>query len=246
MIRNFKVLGVVLAAVFAMSAVAASAASAQIGAITSDGPFTLKSVETGAAGSGSNALTAFGGRTECPGTVITGHKYNVTPHTFIESGATTVTGSFDFPNPCKTTLGSLENAPTTVDLNGCDLALHVGETTGGVAGTYGVTATEVCPGTHIQVTVFSSSAHSLRICTLTTEPIAGKEEISGGHLTNTGETSPLIPDDFDISGTFGPFKVVKSGLCGAATTEEGKLDVDATVQGYNETGNLTGVTVTHN
>ncbi len=55
MIRNLKALGLTLAAVFAMSAIAASAASAQQGTLTSDGPVTLYGTETGPAGS--NAIT---------------------------------------------------------------------------------------------------------------------------------------------------------------------------------------------
>ena len=45
MIRNLKVLGLALVAVFAMSAMVASAASA--GVLTSDGPVKIKATETG-------------------------------------------------------------------------------------------------------------------------------------------------------------------------------------------------------
>jgi hypothetical protein len=240
MIRNLKVMGIALVAVFALSAVVASAASAALGVLTSSGPVTLKSTETGAAGS--NAFTAFGGKTECPGTVLTGHKFNKSSEP-IEPGANSFTITPDY-GPCKTTLGSLENAPTTIDMGTCDFSFQIGETTGGVSGTYGVIGKEVCSSGHIQVTIFSSSAHSLRLCTLTTE--APAEGFTGPHLTNTGETPGGTPDDFDINGTFGNFKVVKSGLCGAQTTEEGKLDIDATLLGFNVTQNPTGVTISHN
>jgi hypothetical protein len=228
MIRNLKVLGLALVAVFAMSAVVASAASA--GELTSTtSPVTLISTETGAAEA--NQLEAFGGFTRCPGTKFTGHKYNVTPHELITTPTSTITITPDYGS-CTTTLGSLENAPTTVDMGTCDFVFHIGALVS--AGTYKVTGTEVCSSGHIQVTVFSSAAHSLRLCTLTTEaPAAG---VGGPHLTNGA-------GDVNISGTFASFKVVKSGLCGSATEEGGKLKVDATIKGFTGGGAETGISI---
>jgi hypothetical protein len=234
MIRNLKVMGVALAAVFALSAVVASAAMAQQGMLTSDGPVTLKGTETGEG----VKFEAFGGGVmRCPGTVLTGHKYNVTPHTFVEPGANKFTLSPDF-GPCKITLGTLENAPSTIDMNGCDYQVEIGETSGGAEEYTGFGAV-VCPlGKEVQMTVFSSSAHSLRLCTLSTSNSGS----ATGKVINTG----AVNDDIDISGTIAGLLVKKSGLCGAAEDKEARLVGDATIQGYNEAGEQTGITVTHN
>jgi hypothetical protein len=238
MIRNLKVMGVALAAVFALSAVVASAALAAAGVLTSDGPVTLKTSETGS--TGANSLTAFGGHTSCAGTVLTGHKLRTTPHAFIESGANSVTITPDFGNLCTTTLnGTLFSS--TFDVNSCDLELVLGETIVFEAQEYSVTAGVKCdnPGDHINVTLFSSSAHSLKLCTYTID--AAESGIAGGRVRNTAGS----PDDLDLTGTFEKFTVTRGGLCGSAKDEEAKLDIDATVKGYNEAGQETGITVSH-
>jgi hypothetical protein len=235
MIRNLKVLGVAFIAVSALSAAVASAALAQQGMLTSDGPVTLKGTPTGIGSA--NQFEGFGGFVRCPGSVLTGHKYNVTPHTFVEPGASKFTLTPDFVN-CTTTLGSLENAPTTIDMNGCDYQVEIGETSGG-EGEYTGFGSVVCsPGVEVQMTVFSSSAHSLRLCTLSTSNSGS----GGGKVTNT--TTEGV-DDLDISGTIVGLTVKKSGLCGSATDTEARLKGDATIQGYNEEGAQTGITVTH-
>ena len=89
MARNLKALGLALFVVFALSAVAASAASAQVGKLTSDGPVTLFGTQTGEAKN--NALIAFGGETTCTKASYTAHKYNVTPHDDIPSGESSIT-----------------------------------------------------------------------------------------------------------------------------------------------------------
>ena len=88
MTRILKALGLALVAVFALSAVAASTASAQQGTLTSDGPVTLTATETGV---GQNWFEAFAAKIECPGSTFTGHKVATTPHTPISSGATEAT-----------------------------------------------------------------------------------------------------------------------------------------------------------
>jgi hypothetical protein len=232
MTRNLKTLGLALVAVFAMGVVATSVASAQQGVFTSDGPVTPRTEEK----QGGNGLTAFGGKTECPGTVFTGHKYNVTPKAFIPSGSTTATIGADY-GPCATTDKSGAKFFTTVDMNSCDFVVHAGSTTTS-ANTYGVSATVVCAnqGEHVQVTLFSSSSEALKICTLT---ITNPGVVSGPHLT-----TDTAKDDIDIKGTFGPLTIHKSGLCGAAEDKDGTLHVDATITGKNEAGGATGITIT--
>jgi hypothetical protein len=242
MTRNLKVLGLALAAVFAMSAVVASAASAQIqGFATSTGPFTLSISETGAKGSGSNALTAFESKTECFGSTYVGHKVGSTTE-LIASGSkeATITPTYN-EKECRA-FSPGENE-MTVETNGCDFVLHIGETTE-KAGTYGLSTDVVCPtGKLIHISVWALGAKhetSNRLCTLKVPPQAG---IKGPHLTNTAGS----PDDIDITGTFTNITVEREGLCTldgkGKETKEGKLDVDLTAKGTTVAGVNTGLTI---
>jgi hypothetical protein len=233
MIRNLKALGLALVAVFAINAIAGSAASAQQGKLTSEGPMTLNAMETGAVGSGANALTGFSGKIECPASLYTGHKYNVTPHELLSSGATEVTVTPHYINCFSESSGGLFSA--TVDMNGCDYVFHIGETTG--ENTYGVTADMVCPESeNIRVTLLLTPTHETKVCTLTIKPQTG---LSGVHLT----TNPAT-DDLSMVGTLKKIHLEKSGLCGASTTTEGALAIDVKIKGKNEAGKATGITVT--
>lgn len=247
--RNLRALGLAMAAVFAIGAAAASAASAQQGVLTSEGPVTLTAVETGV--SGSNAWTMFGLAFSCPESTYTGHKYNVTPHTFIPSGATTVTMTPVYKQ-VSTSTGkancrmSFGNFPATVDMNGCDYVAHLGETNGG-ADTYSLTFDIVCPaGKEIVWTVFTTDtkhAENKLFCTMSIPPQTG---LAGADATGT--TNGYI----DITGALeGIYVVKKNGgedplLCPAAETLSGKLDIDLTVSGHNEGGGETILGLTHN
>jgi triacylglycerol esterase/lipase EstA (alpha/beta hydrolase family) len=237
MTRNLKALGLALVAVFAMSAVVASAASAQSGVFTTDGVrSTLHIKENTGVGSGPNKLTAFNGDTACPGTVFTGHEVNSTT-VGVPNGATSATLIPKY-GPCTTTDATGAKFSTTVDMNTCDFVVHIGATTGGVVNTYGITGTVVCTkaGDHIQVTLFSSASHALRVCTLTiTQPGA----VTGPHLT-----TDTVNDDINVKGSFTPFVVHKSGICGSGEDKNGSLHIDATITGTDAAKNLTGVTIT--
>jgi hypothetical protein len=244
MTRNPKVLGLALVAATAIAAVTASVASAQQGTLTSTGPVTLEGTETGMEG---NRVTAFGVLAECPGSTGTGHKVATTPHTFVPSGSTTftltphikqVTGT-GAPN-CKASLG----ISITTDFNGCDYVLHIGQTTGGLANTYGGTVDIVCPaGKEILWTAWlSESAH-------TTEPnspkcifhIPPQTGLTGAHASDTGNGT------IDVTGTGGGFTVNQtrnSILCPQGThTTEAKLHLDGSIAGKNEAGEPTSISL---
>ncbi|HET8863740.1 MAG TPA: hypothetical protein VFM94_10880 [Solirubrobacterales bacterium] len=237
MIRNLKVLGLALVAVFAMSSLVASAASAgQLGAGSGLGEedVTLTGVET-KGGPDPNAFTAFGGKTECPETIYTGHEPEITPHQFLVLPAPEVTVTPHYKG-CVTTDAGGNKFSTTVDMNGCDYLLTVGETTEKV-GTYGADVHVICPaGKSIQVTLFSGGAHSLKLCTLT---INTTTPVSDAHLTNTAG----IPEDVDLVGTFTKIKSTKSGLCGSTSEENGVLDIDVTLTAVNTEGTPVDITV---
>lgn len=245
MIRNLKALGLALVAVFALSAVVASAASAQQGKLTSDGPVTLTADETGV---GQNWFEAFGLKVECPGTTITGHAYNVTPHGLIPNGATTATLTphfNDHPDGCHVTPGPFV---ATVDDVGCDFVAHIGSTTGGVAGTYGVTFDLVCNevGKEITVTIWTTAADltakKTPMCIL---HIKQQNGLVGAHATN-GSGGHI-----NIAGLITGIHVTKTGtgthaiLCPGAvqTTSTAKFNIDTTVTGKNAEGGATGISL---
>jgi ribosomal protein L31 len=236
MIRNLKALGLALVAVFAMSAVAASAASAQQGHLTSDGNVTLDITEI--AGE-LNALTAFGAKTECPGTTLTGHKYNVTPHTFIPSGETTATVTPDYnATNCHATEGATVHK-ATVTQNGCDYVFHIGSTV--AADQYSLTVDIECTSGPIVVDVYAFANSEL----------GGVQcEVKTG--TQTGLTGPTLTDETNghlkINGTFTGIHVERHSPTGAAacpdaTVTNGEFHINATITGTNEAGTSTEVSI---
>jgi len=254
MIRNLKALGLALAAVFALSAAAASVASAQQGTLTSDGPVTLTGTETGAS---ANRVTMFGAFAECPGSTGTGHKYTVesettaeekaklTHHVLIPSGATTYTLTPHLKQANENCVLSLGWKATT-DFNGCDYVTHIGQTTGGVAGTYGGTVDIVCPpGKEIDWTLFTNAADLTSgtvACVLHVKPQTG---LTGAHGTDTGNGT------IDITGTIHGIHITKTKpnnhtiLCQNETTATAEFHIDATVTGHNAAGASTPISLSH-
>jgi hypothetical protein len=234
MIRNLKIMGLALVAVLAMSAMTASAASAQ-GKLTSDGPVTLRGKHT--AGT-TNALTAFGASTVCNSATYTGHKVVTTPHGFIASGATETTIT---PHYGSCTAFGL---PATVDMNGCDYEFTIEGTDVSAANTYDVRASVICSGgQHIVVTVFSSASNHISgnsFCKTTiTENKAG---YTGLHATD------LKNGHLRISGTVEGIEAHKTGggfFCPEETTKNAKLDQNIEVEGRNEAGATTAISLSH-
>jgi|SRR5680860_824801 len=230
MIRNLKALGLALVAVFAMSAMAASGASAQ--ALTADGPVTLDGTEVGAPNE--NALTSFGGVTRCPESTYTGHKVNATPHELIPSGASEVTLTPNYNQPACVSESGGSSFSSTVEMTSCDYVLTIGATTGG-EGTYGVSAAVDCaPGDAIHVTQFAGESHGFRVCSVTVPEQGG---LTGAHVTDQGNGHLLL------KGTFTGIEASRSGLCGATSTTEGEFHVNATVNGTDDEGNATAVSL---
>jgi hypothetical protein len=226
-----------LIVVSALSAVAASTASAQ-GKLTSDGPVTLTATETGVS---LNSFTAFGVPGNCT-VSYTGHAHNVTPHTFIPSGATTVTLTPKF-GPCTTVPSGF---PGTVDMNGCDYVVHIGATTDQVD-TYALTFDVVCPaGKEMTVTFFTSSADHINNKPHCIWHIKEQLGLKGLHITDTTNGT------LDITGTVEKLHVTRVSpgnshplLCNSLTTTEGKIHIDVTVKGLNEAGAATNISLSH-
>jgi hypothetical protein len=241
MIRNLKVLGLALVAAFALSAVLASAATAQVGTFTSTGPVTLIGTQTGEASA--NQISAFGGTVRCPNAKYTTHKYNVTPHTFIPNDVSTTTVTPHF-GVCSGQFGS--TFPATVDMNGCDFVFHIEGTTPGVD-TYTVKTTIECtPSTnHITITIFATAAkHTANepFCHLTvTQNAAGYlgthvTDLTNGKVSNTGTINSITVDQKSPTGSL---------LCPEQTTNTGSLSLDVVNEGKNEAGGTTSVSLSH-
>jgi hypothetical protein len=251
MIRNLKTLGLILLTAFALSAMVASVASAQ--KITSPaGKITLNIAETGGVGT-NNALTMFGNTVTCPGSSYTGHKVLThaettagAKHGFIASGETTATITPHYKNTpvgnCRSNPGGF---PATIKTNGCDIVFHAGVTTGGVEGTYGLTADVVCPaGAKIEVRSFTSTSEALVVCVVSIgdEDVLEKpinQGLTGAHLTNAPE------GHVDVFGTFHSLHAERSGLCAneVKTTKEGQIHIDATMSAKNELGEPASISI---
>jgi hypothetical protein len=244
MIRNLKALGLALVAVFALSAVVASAASAQNGILTSTGPVTLIGTQTGTA----NQLSAFGGTTTCSNTTTkyTGHKYNVTPHTFIPNNSSTFTVTPHYMG-CTSKIGAAI-FPTTIDMNGCDYDFHLEGTTPGVD-TYTLKAFVTCPtGQHITITIFATAAkHTANepFCDITITENAGG--YVGLHATETTSPTKKVVINGEIKELISADKSSPTGsiLCPTESTNTASLVQDVELEGKNEAGSTTGISLSH-
>ena len=240
MIRNLKSLGLALAAVFALGAVAASVASAaEQGTLTAEGPVKLDLTETGAKGSSSNAFTTFGAKTECFGSTYTGRKINSTEPISVPATTATVTPTYN-QKECRAFSPETE---ATIQTNGCDFVFHIGNTSPAMntEGKYALTADVVCPGSEkLHLTEYLDATHTMSFCTTTIGPQMG---LKGAIVRSTPAA-----DDLDITGTFTGITAERTGTCtldghGKKTTAA-EWDIDTTVTGTNEGGGVRGITVT--
>jgi hypothetical protein len=220
MIRNLKALGLTAVAVFAMSAMVASAAQAAPAELKSDGSsVTLK------AAWGNDAFDAFNSNVTC----ANGSLDSVVA---VPSSTFTVTPTY---TNCK--VGGV--LPATVNFTSCDYLFHLGETTKEheAPATTDVKCTKA--GDTIDITVFASEAahkENKPICHIT---VAEQLGLAGGKVNvDTGATSTA--DDITISGTVAGIaakQVRNSALCPVGTEESaGKYTINAnkiTVTGTN-------------
>lgn len=235
MTRNLKALGLALVALFAISAVVASVASAQNGRITSTGPVTLDATEiVGQV----NAGTAFGGETKCPGSIGTGHEVGSTTKG-VPSGAETITITPDFNQAACVAILSGTTHKMTVTMNGCDSVIRIGSTTG-VADTYSGTGDIVCPAgaSIIEDEYFSAANENLKICEVTIGP-------------QTGLSGPTVKDtttgDLEIHGTLTGVHMTQSGAgcVGGSSTTTGEAHANLTVKGTNAAKGSTNISLSH-
>ena len=216
MIRNLKVLGLALAAVFAMSAIAASAASAAD--LTAESyPATV----TGAPQTGTvDTFTTTAGKVKCPNASYTGT---------VSAATTTVsiTPNFNGPNDTCTALAGI--VPTIIHPNGCTFLFHI------EAGVSTGTVDIVCPaGNEITITANENTAGTLTTkCTIHVPPQTGIGPLSysttGSGTTREIRLSVAVTNGIQYTETAG------SGLGACETTT--KVQTDGT---YSGTDLLTG------
>jgi hypothetical protein len=238
MIRNLKVLGVALAAVFALSAVAASTASAQNGTFTSTGPVTLTATEN--AGQ-KNAFTLFGLEIACPGSTITAHKLNETPHKFIPNDSSTATISPHYKEPCTGNPGAF---PVTISMNGCDYAITLGTTV--VANQYNTTFHIVCPGANqVTIVLFTNAtrhAENRPFCKL---HIGTQSNLAGATANDN------LNGTIQLNGTIKGIAAQRTNggedplLCAASQTTMAEDHTNVTFSGKNEIGGATSISLSH-
>jgi hypothetical protein len=253
MIRNLKTMGIALAALFALGALAVSGAAAQEqGTLTSTGSVTLKGEESPGSTLLANATTGSLGITTCDGSTYTGHAVLThaettegKSHSLIQVPAAKVTITPHYATHCTAHIPVLGTRPTTVTMNGCDYSYTLGKTTGGIH-TYGVTTDITCPlGKQIETHIYRKGSighpEADANCTIKIGE-TNNQDMGGLHIKTT--TSPEI-DDLHLGGMLQDIHTESSvGMCGGITTETVDLHVDVTLKGLSGAGGLTGITVT--
>jgi hypothetical protein len=251
MARNLKILGFALTAVLALSAVVASAASAnKQGFLTTEngGAVTLDGVEDG-----TNALrdpTVEEGKNpdECPGSTIVGHKATTgvetqtaaemgeSTHPLIPNNSTKATITPNFVN-CHAGTHKM-----TLTMNGCDFDFKIGETTTETThSSYALIEDIVCPvGKKIETHIyFAETNENLSICTYT----IGPQTIKGFDIANEISGSTTL-DTITVTGK-GNLVAERHGICGEHTESFNiEQEINYTITGTSASQTKNGVTIT--
>lgn len=206
--RNIKILGLMLAAMFAMSAVAATAASAD--EFTSEvAPVTL----TGTSESGfTDEFTTTAGVVKCPKATYKGTQATVSTTT------ATVTPDYE-DQPC-TGFGF----PATIDVNECQYVFHIN----GGTSTEGTVDVECPAGKEITITATSAGTEKCTVHVPTQTSIPGTVKFSGIGSGTTRE----ITVDVNLTGVkYTHTKGTGIGACTAGSASNGTMKAKATVTG---------------
>jgi hypothetical protein len=213
MIRKFKVLGPALVAVFAMSALGASAAQATAGTLTSEGKTVIVTAEQ-----------------------TTGHRFTLTNHKIGEGFATVecttaeFTGSFVSASMEGATVFTVQpvyegckafGLNATVTTTGCDYLLHtvtqsgvVIDFPGGVVtgnGVWHVTTDVVCQNTKDKDG--TQTPHRIKIVTATCEvTIGGQPGLATSSVSNSGGSGTAMDLVLSTNITGIVYSVTKDGI----------------------------------
>jgi hypothetical protein len=236
MIRNLKALGLALVAVFAMSAMAASAAQALVvdhAQITAESfPVVLDGTQ--------NGVQVFNreGRTV---TCTTAEFHSEVKST---DSKTTITIKPTYSG-CHSNIPLIGVVPATVTLNGCDYLFHLTKHT--PSGTFTGDPTVVCPvNQEIEVHVYQNHANHTSNTSLCTIKVPAQTPGGTVDLTNkaAGGTTPKNYVEADINVATITSTVTPAGVvCGNAHNATGTLNGNATLKGTTAAGVSQGVTV---
>ncbi len=259
MSRKLKALGLALMAVFAMSAVASSSASAEV---TKPGLFTAGVAATelakiDAEQIGTNTFTINGLSLTCgtvklvgnPVLTKTNEKKEFTDEVEKttkggESTDITLTPTFG-PNNCHVVIAGLTKTVTVTE-NGCAFVFDAKTTeTKGVVSNTALTTVECPAGKKIEVHVYTTAGTEVGTnCTYDIEANAANTTLPGITLDNKVNT-PTSTNDVvaTIKATTVVKNTIKSAVCGPNETENAVYAGEVTIQATNELGNLVDASV---
>lgn len=229
MIRNLKILGLALGAVFAMSAMLASAASA--GQITgASSPVKL----AGASTVGEKGVLTYNASQE----LVCDEIYHFGRRTtFAETGGSETHAPVPLPisevtfvitySGCEARINGAKVGTATVTMNGCD---YDGLISSGITLPYGTSLR--CPSGHkFVVHVYSNESHTTNICTYELGE-TGNQNRAGAFLQEAGEGK------LTLGGTTTGISVSRTGiLCGGTgSTTTATFSRHVIISGTNEGG----------
>lgn len=223
MFRNLKAVGLVLMMAFALGGLTAATASAQEEEawLTQDGPvtYTFLHKEVG------KIFLTFAEKYDCPGSIYTGHKITTTPHVPAPAKSDELTITPHYKN-C-----AAGNKKVTVTMNGCDFEVELKV----AGGKFRFKVFIVCPqGKDIVEDVYASATdENVKVCEIHT----GAQELAG--TVPVEEKSGKLVTEGALKG----IKSTRTGLCGAGESKEGEMTFDTEIEGKNETGEFTAISL---
>jgi len=217
MIRTFKALGLALVAVFAMSALMASAAQAQ-GVFTNTEATTLTGTQDDEGGT--NTATGLQTFTTTAGSVTCDEVHATASGLVANSSLTEITAhEISYNNTGKTTCTGPFSTSPKIEFGECHYLFTVGQTIGQTGMETTGTAHIVCPtGKQITITAPFCQIHV-------------PAQSPGGHLIYKTVTGS--PNDVTIEATVTGIQYQGTELCSSGTTGQYKGNV--TVKGYKAT-----------
>ncbi len=224
MIRNLKTLGLALAAVFAMSVMAASAVQAAPTFTAESYPATGDSeLDT------VNTFTSQGRVVKC------------TTYTYVSTlaaASTTMTATPSYSGCTATVLG--KTFPVTITMNGCDFLFHATNPSG--PNPYLATADLVCTGSndvviHLYETAAKHTANEPS-CTFTIKPQTGLEHVAltNGINAKTGKADVTAKVTAEKISTIVTGSEVTCGTTNATSKYEGSITLVGTTSGGTAQG----------
>ena len=229
MMRNLKVLGLALVASFALSAVVASAASAETGHFTVQGVGAGETAGASGTQVGTNTFTVNGLALQCTTATATGNALSTGPEPSTVTLVPTYSG-------CKVVIAGLTKL-VTVTTNGCAYVFTATKNTNAVP--FSADLTVECEGAKKQIEIHVYSTASSEATTTCTYDVTPHQTITG--LIQLTNEPAATPDDIlaHINVSLPIHNTIKNAVCGQNDIETSNYHGTFTIQG------LKGVTPVH-